>query len=153
MTLHPEAGAHAAGASPAGHGSDHAGDERSLGELFADVSNDLSTLVRQEVTLAKVEIQASAQKAGKGVGLFAGAGVAGHFVLLFLSIAAWWGLGHLIDNGWSALVVAAIWAIIAAVLASMGRKEVKQVRGLPRTTATAKQIPDALKGHEGTTTR
>jgi hypothetical protein len=47
--------------------------------------------------------------------------------------------------------VAAVWAIIAAILASMGRKEVKQVRGLPKTTATAKQIPDALKGNEGTT--
>jgi Putative Actinobacterial Holin-X, holin superfamily III len=153
VSLHPEAGAHAAGAPLTGgvHTGAPGNGERSLGELFADVSNDLSTLVRQEVTLAKVEIQASAQKAGKGAGLLAGAGVAGHFVLLFLSVAAWWGLGHLIDNGWSALVVAAVWAIIAAVLASMGRKEVKQVRGLPKTTATAKQIPDALKGNEGTT--
>jgi hypothetical protein len=74
--------------------------------------------------------------------------VAGHFVLLFLSIALWWALGNAIGRGWSALVVAAIWAIVAAVLAAMGKSEMKKVRGLDRTADSVKKIPPALKGHE-----
>jgi hypothetical protein len=119
-----------------------------VGELFADISRDLSTLIRQETELAKAEMRQSASKAGKGAGMLGGAGVAGHFVLLFLSIALWWGLGNQIGRGWSALVVAVIWAVIAAVLASIGRRELKQVKGIPQTTQTAREIPDALKGNE-----
>ena len=113
----------------------------SVGEIFADISRDFSLLMRQEVAL-------SASKAGKGAGLLGGAGVAGHFVLLFLSIALWWGLGNEIGRGWSALVVAVLWAIVAAVLAAMGRKEMKQVKGVPQTAETAREIPNALKGNE-----
>ena len=119
-----------------------------VGELFADISRDLSTLIRQETELAKAEMRQSASKAGKGAGMLGGAGVAGHFVLLFLSVALWWGLGNEIGRGWSALVVALIWAVIAAVLASIGRRELKQVKGIPQTTQTAREIPDALKGNE-----
>src|SRR3954454_29732 len=112
------------------------------------MSGDISTLMRQEVALAKSEIRQAAQKAGKGTGLLAGAAVGGHFVLLFLSIALWWGLGNAIGRGWSALVVAVVWAVIAAVLAARGRRELKQVKGIPQTTQTAREIPDALKGNE-----
>src|SRR6478672_10781712 len=119
-----------------------------VGDLFADISRDLSTLIRQETELAKAEMRQSATKAGKGAGMLGGAGVAGHFVLLFLSIALWWGLGNSIGRGWSALVVAVIWAIIAAILALMGKSQLKSVQGLPKTTDTAKKIPDALKGNE-----
>ncbi|MEA3551889.1 phage holin family protein, partial [Pseudarthrobacter sp. C1] len=62
-------------------------DNASLGELLGDVTRDLSTLMRQEVELAKAELKQSATKAGKGSGMLAGAGVAGHFVLVFLSLA------------------------------------------------------------------
>jgi Putative Actinobacterial Holin-X, holin superfamily III len=120
----------------------------SVGEIFSDISRDFSTLMRQEVALAKAELTQSASKAGKGAGMLGGAGVAGHFVLLFLSIALWWGLGNEIGRGWSALVVAVLWAVVAAVLAAMGRKEMKQVKGVPQTTETAKEIPNALKGNE-----
>ena len=119
-----------------------------VGELFADISRDLSTLIRQETELAKAELRESATRAGKGAGMLGGAGVAGHFVLLFLSITLWWGLGNEIGRAWSALVVAVVWAVIAAVLASIGRREIKQVKGIPQTTETAREIPDALKGNE-----
>lgn len=119
-----------------------------VGELFADISRDLSTLIRQETELAKAELRESATRAGKGAGMLGGAGVAGHFVLLFLSITLWWGLGNEIGRAWSALVVAAVWAVIAAVLASIGRREMKQVKGMPQTKQTAREIPDALKGNE-----
>ena len=66
----------------------------------------MSTLMRQEVELAKAELKQTASRAGKGSGMLAGAGVAGHFVLLFLSLALWWGLGTLMGLGWSGVVVA-----------------------------------------------
>lgn len=118
----------------------------SLGELLSDVTSDLSTLLRQEVELAKAEAKQSATRAGKGAGMYAGAGVAGHFVLLFLSLALWWSLGfYLIGLGWSAVVVAVIWAIIGAVLYSRGKKEMQSVQGLPRTAESVGKIPETLK--------
>jgi hypothetical protein len=101
--------------------------------------------MRQEIELAKAELKQSGTKAGKGGGMLAGAGVAGHFVLLFLSIALWYALGTLMGLGWSAVVVAIIWGIIAAVLASMGRKELKRIQGMPQTVETIQEIPPTLK--------
>jgi hypothetical protein len=123
-------------------------DNTSLGDLLGEVTRDLSTLMRQELELAKAELKQSATRAGRGSGMLAGAGVAGHFVLLFLSIALWYALGMLMGLGWSAVVVAVIWAIIAAVLASMGRKELKTVKGMPQTTETLSEIPPTLKPGE-----
>jgi hypothetical protein len=123
-------------------------DNASLGELLGDVTRDLSTLMRQEVELAKAELKQSTSRAGKGAGMLAGAGVGGHFVLLFLSLALMWALGAIMALGWSALIVAVIWAIIAAVLASIGRKELKQIKGLPQTGETLSEIPPTLKPGE-----
>ncbi|MGO4248547.1 phage holin family protein [Paenarthrobacter sp. RAF54_2] len=116
-----------------------------LGELLSDLTRDVSTLMRQEVELAKVELKESATKAGKGAGMMAGAAWAGHLTVLFLSLALWWALGQLIGLGWSAVVVAVIWGIVAAVLASMGRKELNTIKGMPRTTETVKEIPPTFK--------
>ena len=123
-------------------------DNASLGELLGDVTRDLSTLMRQEVELAKAEAKQSATKAGKGAGMLAGAGVAGHFVLVFLSLGLMFALGALMPLGWGALIVAVIWGIIAAVLASIGRKELKQIKGLPQTGETLSEIPPTLKPGE-----
>ncbi|PVZ60325.1 MULTISPECIES: phage holin family protein [Arthrobacter] len=117
----------------------------SLGDLLGEVTRDMSILMRQEVELAKVELKQSAARAGKGAGMLAGAGVAGHFVLLFLSLALWWALGSLMGLGWSAVVVALIWGIVAAVLATTGRKELKAINGLPQTSETLQEIPPTLK--------
>ena len=122
----------------------------SVGELFSEVAEDLSTLMRQEVELAKAELRQSATRAGKGAGLLAGAGISGHMVLLFVSVAAWWGIGDATGHGWSALIVAAIWLIAAAVLGLMGRREISAVPGMPQTAQTVKRIPDAVRGNEGT---
>ena len=122
--------------------------DRSLGELISGVTQDLSTLMRQELELAKAEVQQSAARAGKGAGMLGGAGLAGYFVLLFLSVALWWAIGSATGLGWSALIVAVIWGIIAAVLYTVGRNSLKEVRGIPKTADTVKKIPDALKGNE-----
>jgi len=123
-------------------------DTRSLGEIVSGITTDLSTLMRQEIELAKAEATQSAKRAGKGAGMLGGAGFAGYFVLLFLSISLWWGLGDWMGHAWSALVVAILWGIVAAVLAARGRKEMAEVRGLDRTAETVKKIPNAVKGNE-----
>jgi len=121
--------------------------EASVGELMGTVSRDLSTLVRQELELAKAELKVEAAKAGKGAGLFGGAGFAGYMVLLFLSIALWWALENVMDTGLAALIVGVLWAILAGVLFVMGRNEMRQVRPTPeRTVQTLKDVPDALRG-------
>jgi hypothetical protein len=78
--------------------------------------------------------------------MFAGAGIGGHMVLLFLSIALWWGLGDATGHAISALIVAAMWAVIAAVLAVMGRTAMKTMTGMSRTADSVKRIPPAVKG-------
>jgi hypothetical protein len=120
-------------------------DTTSLGDLLGEVTRDMSTLMRQEVELAKVELKQSATRAGKGSGMLAGAGVAGHFVLLFLSLALWWALGNVMGLGWSGVVVAVIWGIVAAILAALGRKELNAIKGMPQTAETLQEIPPTLK--------
>ena len=120
----------------------------SLGERLGDVTRDLSTLMRQEVALAKAELSQSATNAGKGVGMLVGAALGGFFLLMFLSVALWMAIAEGLGLGWAALIVAVIWGIIAAILASVGRKELKRIRGVPDTTDTLGKIPNALKGQE-----
>src|SRR5215212_5750797 len=69
----------------------------SVGQLMGEVAKDLSTLMRQELELAKVEVKAEAKKAGAGAGLFGAAGFAGYMVLMFLSTALWWALANVMD--------------------------------------------------------
>lgn len=122
----------------------------SLGNLFSDLTQNVSVLVRQEVELAKTELKESASAAGKGAGMYAGAGIAGHFVLLFLSLAAMFGLANWLGYGWSALIVAVVWAIIAGILAVVAKKKLEQVKGMPKTSDTVKKIPEAFKPQEDT---
>ncbi|MEU4679696.1 phage holin family protein [Micromonospora sp. NPDC023737] len=120
---------------------------QSVGELLGDVTRDMSTLVRQEIQLAKVELREEATQAGKAGGMFGVAALAGFLVVLFLSYAAWWGLSNVMDQGWAALIVAGFWAVVTAVTLVMGRSKMRQIGGvLPRTQETARQVPDALRG-------
>jgi hypothetical protein len=120
--------------------------QQSVGELLGDISRDLSTLMRQELELAKAEIKAEVSKTGRAAGMLGGAGFAGYMVLLFLSCAAWWGLENVMDAGWAALIVAAVWAVIGAVLYATGRSTMRTVHPKPeRTVDTVQEIPGALK--------
>ena len=128
--------------------SERKAQDTSLGDLLSEVTRDVSTLMHQEGELAKAEVKQSATRAGKGAGMLGGAGYAGHLTVLFLSFAAWWGLGHVIDIAWSAVLVAIVWGIVAAVLFVLGRKELRSVTGAPETVDSLKHIPDALKRNE-----
>jgi hypothetical protein len=133
----------------AAHATYEQGELDSIGALVGDITRDLSTLMRQEVALAKAEAKQSATQAGKGAGMLGGAALAGWFTLLFLSVALWWALGQTdIGLGWAAVIVALLWAVVAAVLAVVGRSQLQKVRGMPYTVDTAKKVPEALKGNE-----
>jgi len=118
-------------------------DERSLGEIVSDVATDLSTLIKQEMDLAKTEMKQEAAKAGKGAGLLGGAGLAGFFTLFFLSMTIMWGIAELFDadHPWiGAIIVTVLWGIAAAVLALSGKKELKRANPqLPKTQQTLKE--------------
>jgi hypothetical protein len=131
------------------HGGSAAGSddvrEASVGELIANVSRDMSTLMRQELELAKAELKTEISKTGRGMGMLGGAGFAGYLVVLFLSIAAWAGLAAVMPAGWAAVIVAAVWAVIAAVLGSKGRSTMRTVHPKPeRTVETVQQIPESF---------
>ena len=151
-TPHPDRADSVAEAAKEGYAAPRAAleaeDGRSIGSVLGDITANISTLMQQELALAKAELRQSGTRAGKGIGLFAGAGVAGLLLLVFLSVSAWWGLGQYIENQWSALVVAAVWAVIALILFLVGKAELKRVQGLQQTTETLSKVPNALKGHE-----
>jgi Putative Actinobacterial Holin-X, holin superfamily III len=118
----------------------------SVGELIGEVTRDLSTLMRQELDLAKAEVKQEASKAAKAGGMLGAAGFAGYMVLLFASIAAWQGLAEIMPSGWAALIVAVVWAVIGAVLFAVGRKRMAEVNPKPeRTVETVAEVPGALK--------
>lgn len=124
------------------------GTERTLGQLVSDASTDLSNIVKGEIDLAKVEIKSDVQKAGKGGGMLAGAGVMALFMLGFLLTAAAWGISE--GFGWPIwlgfLIVAIILGIIAGILAMVGLKSLKKVKGKPeRTITNAQQTVATLK--------
>ncbi len=120
----------------------------SLGDLLGEVTRDLSTLIRQEMALAKAELRESAGKAAKGAGMLGGAAYGAGMAVLFLSIALWWSLATVIGGGWSGVVVAVLWAVIALILYSVGRNQLKQVEGAPQTVDTLKEIPETLQRNE-----
>ena len=119
----------------------------SVGDLLGEVTRDLSTLMRQELALAKAEVKEEAVKAARAGGMLGAAGFAGYMVLLFASIAAWQGLAEVMASGWAALIVTVVWAVIGAVLYAQGRRRMSEVNPKPeRTVETVGEVPGTLKG-------
>jgi len=124
--------------------------ETSLGELIGNISNDLSQLFRQEVELAKAEVKQEASKAGKAAGMLGVAGFAGYLAVVLLSFAAVFGLANVMDAGWAALIIAAVWAVIGGALFVTGRNKLKTVDPVPhRTVDTIKEDAQWLKNPTG----
>ena len=118
-----------------------------LGKLVMDAQRDISTLISKEIELAKSELKISVKHGGTGIGLFAGAAFLGLLAVIMLSVSIayfihWAGLGlH-----WAFLIVFGLYVLIAALLAFIGIKQVKQVKAPERAIQQGKQIPSALKG-------
>jgi hypothetical protein len=120
----------------------------SLGDLLGEVTRDISTLMRQEFELAKAEVKQTATASGKGAALLGGAGYAASMVVLFLSIALWAALSVLVGAGWSGLIVAVLWAIVAGVLYAVGKRRMKEAKGVPQTAETLREIPPTFTRNE-----
>src|SRR4051812_414880 len=128
--------------------------ERPIGELVKDLSSQTSTLVRQEIELARAEIQQKGKLAGKGAGMLGGAAIAALLALGALTAA----LVALLDKAmatWvAALIVMALWAIVALVLAKAGQKSLKSATPpAPKTVETVKEDIQWAKNPTGSAPR
>ncbi len=100
--------------------------EQSIAELVKQLSEQTSRLARQEVELAKAELQIKGKRAGIGAGMFGGAGVFGFYALGALVATAILALATAVDAWLAALIVTAVLAAIAGVLALLGKSKVQQ---------------------------
>jgi uncharacterized membrane protein YqjE len=121
--------------------------DRGTGDLVKDLSAQVSRLVRQEVELAKTEMAEKGKKAGIGVGMFGGAGVAGLLMLGSLTACLILALALALSAWAAALIVTALWSVTAGVLALQGRAKLKEI-GKPvpeKTVETVKEDVQWLK--------
>jgi uncharacterized membrane protein YqjE len=121
--------------------------DRGTGELVKDLSAQVTRLVRQEVELAKAETAEKGKKAAVGVGMFGGAGVAGLLMLGSLTACLILAFALAVSAWAAALIVAALWGVIAAVLALQGRARMREI-GKPvpeKTVETLKEDVQWLK--------
>jgi MFS family permease len=128
--------------------------ERPIGELVKDLSAQTSTLVRQEIELARAELAQRGKLAGKGAGMLGGAAVAGLLALGALTA----GLIALLDQAmatWvAALIVMALWAIVALVLAKTGQASLQRATPpAPQTVETVKEDIQWAKNPTGSAPR
>jgi nitrate/nitrite transporter NarK len=100
--------------------------DRPTGELLRDLSDHTTTLVKQEMELAKAELQEKGKQAGLGAGMFGGAGLFGLGAFAALTAGLIAALSQAMETWLAALVVAVAYAIVAAVLAMTGKQRVKQ---------------------------
>ena len=146
------AGARAAGGSAGDDGRNPR--ERGIGELVKDLSQQTSTLVRQELTLAQAELQQKGKVAGKGAGMLAGAAAAGLLALAALSAALITLLDDAMATWVAALIVMALWAVLALVLAKAGQKALKRATPpAPQTVETVKEDIQWAKNPTGSAQR
>jgi uncharacterized membrane protein YqjE len=148
-------GAHAAGTTTGPvTGSVDDPRDRSIGELVKDLSSQTSTLVRKEIELARAEIQEKGKVAGKGAGLLAGAAVFGLLALGALTAALIALLDKAMATWVAALIVMALWAVVALVLAKAGQKSLQRATPpVPQTVETVKEDIQWAKNPTGSVKR
>jgi len=112
---------------------------KGIGELIGEIADDLSTLVRQEIALAKAELKQEAGKAGGAAGMFGGAGVAGLLVAVFASLTLMFALDAVLPIGWAAFLVTVLWAVVGAVLYARGRDSLRSVKAPTQTIESLKE--------------
>jgi hypothetical protein len=109
-------------------------DERSLSELLSDVTSEIATLFRKEVELARVETGEQVTRAAKAGGMLGAAAVIGFLDLILFSFAAAWGLAAVMPTGLAFAIVGVVFAIVAAVLFTAGKKRLASVNPVPDQT-------------------
>ena len=119
-----------------------------IGRLVSDASRDVSSLIRNEIKLAKAEVQLSVKNGGAGIGLFAGAAFFVLMGLVMLSMAFAYLInwnGHGLALQWAFLIVFGAYLLVAALLGYIGMRKVKKVRGPERAIAQANEAKQILK--------
>jgi hypothetical protein len=102
------------------------GDDHSVGELIQQLSQQTSTLIRQEMRLATSELQQKGKRAGIGAGMFGAAGVVALYGGGALIAAAILGIGTFLEPWIAAVIVGVVLLAIAGILALTGKKQVEQ---------------------------
>jgi uncharacterized membrane protein YqjE len=115
--------------------------DESIGDLLKRLSQETSTLVRQELELAKAEATEKGKQAGKGAGMLGGAGIAGLLALGTLTAMVVLLLNHAMTDWLAALIVTVVWGAIAGVLALRGRDQLKEAAPMvpEQTVETVKE--------------
>jgi hypothetical protein len=122
------------------------GDGPTVGQLVANASKELSSLVRSEVELAKTELKKTAVAAGTGAGMFSAAGFLALLAVILLSIAAAYGLTAAgLHPAIAFLIVAGAYLLIGAILVFIGMRALKSAKGPERTIETSKQSVEVFK--------
>jgi uncharacterized membrane protein YqjE len=119
-----------------------------IGKLVSDASRDVSSLIRNEIRLAKSEIQVSVKAGGLGIALFAAAAFFAVMALIMLSVAIayfinWNGRG--LSLHWAFLIVFGFYLLVAALLAFIGVRKVKKVRAPQKAIAQASEAKQILR--------
>jgi uncharacterized membrane protein YqjE len=118
--------------------------ERGMGELVKDLSGQMSTLVRQEVELAKAEMAEKGKKAGLGGGMFGAAGVAAILMLGSLTALLILALATAIPAWAAALVTTVLWGVVAGALALVGRNKMREL-GKPVPEKTVESVKEDVQ--------
>jgi tetrahydromethanopterin S-methyltransferase subunit C len=98
-------------------------EDRPIGELMRQLSDQTTTLVRQEIELAKAEMTAKAKQLGMGAGAFGGAGLMGLYAVGAITACLILALSTAVAGWLAALIVGVVYAAIAGVLALVGKKK------------------------------
>ncbi|MBZ4318200.1 phage holin family protein [Streptomyces huiliensis] len=121
------------------------GAERSLGQLVATATAELSALVHDEIALAKAELREDAKRVGVGGGAIAAAGVLALFSLPVLSFAAAYGIHNLgLGLAWSFLITGGAFLVLAGLLGLLAISKLKKISKPERTMASAKETAAVL---------
>jgi hypothetical protein len=123
-------------------------EDPTIGRLVADASRDISSLIQNEIALAKSELRVSVKAGGTGLGLFAAAGFLGLLAVIMLSVAFAYFL-HMtgLDLAWCFLIVFGAYLLVAGLLAFVGFRKVKQVRAPRRAIRQAQETKTLLQRH------
>jgi amino acid transporter len=123
-------------------------DDPTIGKLVADATRDISSLIHNEIALAKSELKVSVKNGGTGAGLFAAAGFLGVLAIIMISVAFAYFLSMTgLHLAWCFLIVFGAYLLLAALLAFVGMRKVKKVRAPERAIKQAKETQSVLKRH------
>ena len=109
--------------------------DESVGELVGKVASDVGALISSQIELAKVELRGEAAQAGRAAGMLGASAFVAWFAALFLSFAAAWGFGELLDsNPLGFLIIGVVDTLVAVVLFVQGRNRMREVHPVPEAT-------------------